>query len=368
MVNKDQTLEHCRTQLADLVQDHAADLPECKPLNITPWLAMSLMQKAIRRGREDLALSAAATLLQISPARLWRRLCVTAYEDIGVADLESVFLVTSALKGKTWRSHVGGEWPVASYLVSRLARTIKCRSADDLLVIVESCPKYKEARLDLSFRPTLCLLKCAVGEDDLLTRALALWYAVGTQRYSSVNLHKRRGEPQAAFDFLWEAGLPDAIVEVAREGFRKCSEVLCPFVVLLWRELQNVPHGTGPDDIPAEELIGGVPCWAFDMYVREGNRAMERFLTTDCDTARWVNAHLPKGQRRKFLGLILFRVEGGMVSERLRWKVGDDLRQISDLECFDLEPTKVAEVMVLLRSDLPILNEARRNVYVSNLR
>ena len=230
------------------------------------------MQKAIRRGREELALSAAATLLQISPDRLWRRLCVTAFEDVGVADLSSVSLVTSALKGKTWRSHVGGEWPVASYLVGRMSGAIKCRSADDLLVIVESCPKYKTARLDLANWPIRKLLRYTTGDDDLPTRALALWYAVGTQRYPSVNLHKRRGEPQAAFDFLWEAGLPDAIVEVAREGFRKCSEVLCPFVVLLWRELQNVPHGTGPDDIPAEELIGGIPCWAFDMYVREGNR------------------------------------------------------------------------------------------------
>ncbi len=74
MVNKDHTLEHYRTQLADLVQDHAANLPEYRPLNISPWLAMSLMQKAIRRGREELALSAAATLLHISPERLWRRL------------------------------------------------------------------------------------------------------------------------------------------------------------------------------------------------------------------------------------------------------------------------------------------------------
>ena len=368
MMNKDQTLEHYRTQLADLVQHHAADLPECRPLNISPWLAMSLMQKAVRRGREDLALNAAATLLQISPERLWRRLCVTAYEDIGVADLESVFLVTSALKGKTWRSHVGGEWPVASYLVGRMSRAIKCRSADDLLVIAESCPKYKEARLDLSFRPTLCLLKCAVGEDDLPTRALALWYAVGTQRYPSLKLQQRRGEPQAAFDFLWEAGLPDTIVEIAREGFRKCSEVLCPFVVLLWQEFQHTSHGTEPDDIPDEELIGGVPCWAFDMHVREGNQAMERFLTTDCDTARWVSAHLPKGQRRKFLGQILFRAEGGMMCERLRWKVGDELRQMSDLECFDLDASKAADVMALLRSDLPKLNEARHDVYASNLR
>ena len=37
--------------------------PDPRPLDVSPWLAMSVMQKAIRRGREDLALGAAATLL-----------------------------------------------------------------------------------------------------------------------------------------------------------------------------------------------------------------------------------------------------------------------------------------------------------------
>jgi len=44
--------------------------PEPVPITATPWVAMSLMQKAIRRGREDLALRAAAALLRDSPERL----------------------------------------------------------------------------------------------------------------------------------------------------------------------------------------------------------------------------------------------------------------------------------------------------------
>jgi hypothetical protein len=34
--------------------------PTPRPLDVSPWLAMSVLQKAIRRGREDLALRAAA--------------------------------------------------------------------------------------------------------------------------------------------------------------------------------------------------------------------------------------------------------------------------------------------------------------------
>jgi hypothetical protein len=50
-------------------------------MNASPWVAMSAMQKAIRRGREDLALSGAATLLRDAPDKLWRRLGCIAYED-----------------------------------------------------------------------------------------------------------------------------------------------------------------------------------------------------------------------------------------------------------------------------------------------
>ena len=84
MLNKNQTLEHYQAQLADVVQDHAADLPECR----TPeHLAMVGNEPDAKghpaRDKTDWAQSAAATLLLISPQRLWRRLCVTAYEDVG---------------------------------------------------------------------------------------------------------------------------------------------------------------------------------------------------------------------------------------------------------------------------------------------
>ncbi len=60
----------------DLVRRLAArdQVPEGQPTTLSPWVAMSLLQKAVRRGRKDLALRAAATLLRDAPDRLWRRL------------------------------------------------------------------------------------------------------------------------------------------------------------------------------------------------------------------------------------------------------------------------------------------------------
>ncbi len=367
-MNGPHILQHYRDQLADEVLVRNGERPDFASLDINPWLAMSLMQKAIRRGREDLALRAAATLLRDSPERLWRRIGITAYEDIGVADFEAVAIVTAALKGKAWRAKIGGEWVVASYLVHRLSSASKCRAADDLLYVSEFHSAFDHARLELTFKPIPVLLDRIVGRGALPERALALWFAVGTDRCRSEGLRKRKGDPNGVLDALCERGFPDTIVEVCREGLRKSGEILAPFLILLSTEARGLTRHSQPDDLPEEELIGTVPGWAYDMHVREGNQAMRLFLETKCETTRWFAHHLPGQGCARFLGGMLFRVESGLVDRRLRWEVGDQLLQMADLEVCGLPSQVMAEGLQFLRKDLPKLNEARRHVAGSNSR
>ena len=195
---------------------------------------MSLLQKAIRRGHEQLALRAAATLLRISPERLWRRCGCIAFEDVGVADPNTVAVVTSALSGKRYRENLGGEWRVASYIVSRMAHASKCRAADDLLLAAENHPDFEDARLAFAFRSTDDLIRIATGADPLPIRALAAWYAIGTDRRPSPRLSTEAGRPYGDFQCAARSAVSrTAVVEIAREGFRKAGEVLCPFVALL---------------------------------------------------------------------------------------------------------------------------------------
>ena len=94
-------LTTAREQLVQAVAQF--DPPPFYPLNISPWVGMALLQKAVRRGRKQCALRAAATLLHQSPERLWRRIGCIAYEDVGVGDLDTVAMVTGALAGKRLR-------------------------------------------------------------------------------------------------------------------------------------------------------------------------------------------------------------------------------------------------------------------------
>ena len=361
-MNKDPILDiHCR-HLADLVSETNYEPPRSNPLDISPWLAMSLMQKAIRRGDIPYALRSAATLLENSPDRLWRRLCVTAFEDIGVADTETVSLVMAGLSGKYWRGCNGGDWRIASYLVRRMAKSVKCRSADDLAYIAERHPDFEADRLRLTFEPIPKLLDIVISTAPLPERALALWYAIGTHRCRSDILRTRKGDPHGVLDALCELGFPESLIEVSRSGLAKSGEILVPFVPLLWRELQTSARTVEEISLPRPKLVGGIPAYAYDMHTREGKLAIGLFLKRRSETDRWLKELSPPAKRSALLGHMIFRIESACLDRRLRWEAGDKLWCMSDVELQGYRHEDMTEGLRLLQNDLPLLNEARRQI------
>jgi hypothetical protein len=353
-------LAHAREQLAEEIFGYRE--PKPAPLKISPWLAMSLLQKAIRRGEAELAQHAAATLLLIAPDRLWRRCGAAVFEEVGVADLQTVALVTTALGGKRYRAGLGGDWRVASFIVDRMVNAPKCRGADDLLLTADLHPLYRQARADLANKTTRDLIRIATGDAALPVRALAAWYAVGTHPRQTKHLSPRRGEPSSFFDGLCEAGLPHTVVEIAREGFRKIGEPLCPFVALL-APLASLETSMPEDDVMVPEImVGEVPGWAYDMYSREGRTALQVFLQGDSESARWVRERIAKPQRLHFLGTIVFRVEGGLVRRRSTWPTGDGLRRLVDYECNGPQCADAIEILQLMKADVPLLNCCRGQI------
>ncbi|MEI9426854.1 hypothetical protein [Mesorhizobium sp. Cs1299R1N3] len=359
-MNGPETFAVLRDELAQQLLHH--ELPVPHPLDISPWLAMALLQKAIRRGHKVFALQAAATLLRRSHDAFWRRCGVIAFEDVGVADLDAVSLAVAALAGKIFRSKVGGEWAVASFVVERLVKARKCRSADDLLMLSERHPGYEHLRLGLTYGTIPELLGIVRSNASMPKRALALWYAIGSDRCPSPHLRTRKGAPQIVFDDLCETGHPHTLVEVAREGFRRTGQVLCPLVVLLASLKPSQPAVIGEDDFPPETLCGPLPSWALDVYSREGQQALRQFVGRDCDTARWVRSHVPPAQRIKFIGNVLFAAEGGLLQNHYRWPLADELRRSWEIECQGPFCPDATEIISLLRSDIPLLNEERQHV------
>lgn len=129
-------------ELAEVLVDRQeGTFAEPQPLEISSWLAMSLLQKSIRRRETGFALRAAATLLRDAPDRLWKRLAVAVFEDIGLGSLDVIAPVMIATSSKSIRQKFGGDWIVASALIERMAAARKCRAADDLLMTAISHPR-----------------------------------------------------------------------------------------------------------------------------------------------------------------------------------------------------------------------------------
>ncbi|WFU41782.1 hypothetical protein QA640_04510 [Bradyrhizobium sp. CB82] len=188
-------------------------------------------------------------------------------------------------------------------------------------------------------------------------RAIAAWYAVGTDRRPSPFLEKRGGNPAALFDALRELGYPHTVVAISSEGFRKIGEVLCPFTAILSRDAGVTPAQLQSDDLPAEVNIRGVPGWVYDQYSAEGRRALQCYLKSDALGAKWVRQHVSPERRVRYLGDIVFRLEGGLVKNRLCWPTGALLRRMVDQECYS--PPDIFELML---QDIPKLNEVRNYV------
>ena len=350
-------LSSYRSQLTTCVATHEPATP--RPVSLSPWVASALLQKSIRRGRKDLALLAAATLMEIAPERVWRRVACIAWEDIGLAGLESVGYVTASLGGKRIRAEMGGEWRVASFLVHQMAEAHKCRAADDLLMKCALHPSLTAVRRELGQVSTKELLQVVSGSGPLPERALALWYAIGTERGYFHTLEPRRGEPAVAFDYLYEAGCPYSIVELAREGYRRTGELLAPLVALMTSELCKGKTLVSDDETPPEIMIGDVPGWTYDVYSREGRAALRLFLEGEAASARWIREQVPRPQRIAVFGHAVFRVEGQCVRNRLRWPTADRLQEVVDRECAGPACLDVSELLHLVRADIPQLNVAR---------
>ena len=116
------------------------------PLAADRYIALSALQKAIRRGEEELALRAAMNLMIGGPHAIWRRLGIIAFEDIGVANIDAVGWATVLIGKPDVRQRLGGEWRVADFLIRTLCRSAKCRATDDLVHLIERDPALADLR------------------------------------------------------------------------------------------------------------------------------------------------------------------------------------------------------------------------------
>jgi len=338
---------------------------------ISLWIAMSLLQKAIRRGQAREAMLAAKALITVSPSHLTRRLCVTAFEDIGAGDPETVAAVVTVLGDRASRERLYSDLPSLTQLLGLMCKAGKCRATDDLVSVCEHHEALNSLRTPLGSASNEQLIENIASESDLSIQALALWYLLGTTFMTPPSMVRRSGSRPVVLEALCRAGAAGATVDLVREGLRQGGGLVAALYGLASAAQGHSPSSSMAafvdDNVPPERLVAGVPSWVFDVHVREGNRAMAAFVDVASETSRWLACHFPRGKRAQRLGGMLFRVESGVVRRRFRWPLADDLRRMADLEVHGVTPSNAEQGLGLLCQDMGLLNEVRAHV-IPNLR
>ncbi|HUS95397.1 MAG TPA: hypothetical protein VMX97_01515 [Hyphomicrobiaceae bacterium] len=291
MVFNEALAEYLTTGLEEaLASSEPHPFPE--PLSADRYVAMSALQKAIRRGNQPIGLSAALSLLRSSARGFWRRIGIIAFEDIGVANIDLVGWVTVAMGDARLRACLGGDWKVAAFLVEALCRSAKDRAVDDLLVMMIHDPALAERKAelaDMDFEERLVeALSCNHGIE---AQGIAAWFAMGSRKLSEGLATKIKGCPETYFDRLREAGYPGAAVEIGRMGWKRIGDGMPPVFPLLYRIARETEHVTRDDDLTSETLINGVPSCALDKHTRPGLAAYGRYLARSPRMNRLVRQH-----------------------------------------------------------------------------
>ena len=351
--------------LSDLADEIAANgTAKPDPIAADSWVARSILQKAIRRGMTDLALRAAAQLLLIDRRTLWRRLLVTALEDLGTGEFTTTVRVTAASRDSAWRASTGGDWAVIAALVQGACEGTRCQAANDLWTIAMHDPRLSTFKADLCEASIHDVVAIAVDQDyELGQRAVATLLALGADVGTDAPAHIAP-DPMGLFSAFAAVGDTPVIAAVYADTFRRTQVALGGLALCLpdpGDKLQSIAKTS--DEIPLVAWIDETPNFALDQYTRHGKAAIRAYVAASVRWTRFTSGlGLSPTDSRNAAGELLFRIEGAAVTNRRSWDLGKRLHQCAaQIGCF-LPPVTVDEGKAILRAELPLVDEMRRRI------
>ncbi|MBS0472138.1 MAG: hypothetical protein JSR60_13775 [Proteobacteria bacterium] len=350
-------LDHYRDRVAAAIEVRGTwadrDARDLRDVHI----ASSCLQKALRRADREHAQAAAAMLLQQDPERLWRRLCVCAFEDFGQSDLHVTAEVVAVVAGRNFRK-TQGEARILRYLIDRLCETPKDRRLDDLYAIAAALiaePKRHPdiARMGGSLSETVVPLV-------LDTRKLLVTCERPVPRRSFRALVLDACE--RALDDMAGRGLADAaLVELCWQGAR-LSKCLLPVLLPLGIAATEACGGLGEVFAePAAEVpsVGDIPGYAIDGFTRSGRMALTKLAAQE-PRLQAILTGIPRADRLDVLHHMLFFVEGGRCASWHRDELSDAL-WCEALACGTRMPIFEARAaLAVFVEHLPALHDLRR--------
>lgn len=296
------------------------------PAEPDKWLLASAMQKAVRRGREQDAVIAALTLLQVDPKKLWNRLQVIGPEDMSPDHIDLMADIFWAASNKKWRKKNGGDALVVGSLVQALCKCPHNRVSNDLSVMGNRHPAIqKTASVFVKLTDQELADIYLNPQQPIIERAVAARYLAGVQNYKLRFLHPREGNKDFFLSLHTPDRFPAHLVQIMGMGLGK-QEGHMNLMALSYEHRNKGGKITYQNECNVETpKIGSWQSETYDLHTGLGMIAFKSVISRDNQISKFLNTHVPDVNHAKALGVTVFALEGQNLKRREMYEGMDDL-------------------------------------------
>ena len=338
------------------------------PLAIDPWVASSLLQKAIRRGDADMAERAAITLHRVRGKGIWRRFLGIAFEDVGVASVETLIETATVCSDPVWREGMGGDERALRHVVRVLANAPKDRSPDHLIGIAFCHRAFEDAR-GRAGPMSLARRIDRIGDLSLPLpeRAVAAWYASGIECGDEGRVGP--GDLNGLMHAFRHLGVPAGLIDATRIAAIRTREPIVIMTPLLWLAATAAGDAHVVDGVlPPVKMIGdsGVPAYALDKHTAIGKAAIHRLARENRAVREVLAAHVPEYRANAVACMTAFHVDAAPVSRRFEWTGSAELERLgveADMAKVGVPVEGISPLLAVVRDNLDALNAIRAKLF-----
>jgi MgsA AAA+ ATPase C terminal len=334
-----------------------------------PWIANSLMQKAIRRGDVEVAQRAALSFHALRGSAIWRRLMIIAFEDVGLGSCEAVVETVAACADPAFRKSTGGNVRTVLELSRRLAEAPKDRSADHLIAAAAEHPRLESTRRQMAaLQPASRLALVTDSSLPLNVRATAAWYASGLEWQ-----RERRilGGDLPGLDRTYrELGVPEDLVNAVTQAARRTREPLTVLLPLIWLAAREQANSHIEEcALPPAPQVNNIPLYAFDKHTRIGRQALDLLARENATIRAVLERYAQDRSGLDAVRLAAFHAEPACVKRRLIWPLAIRIESFgteTDLLHAGVASEGHAPLIQAVRDNLDHLNDLRARLFLQS--
>lgn len=328
------------------------------------WLLVSSLQKAIRRGMAEEAVTLWNVVKEIDKFYVSYRVSIMAIEDVGLGNQDLVYdFLTTSLKKQNLLDKGGDDY--LENVVRELALSVKDRTACDATWLAGKIEPPSLEKEDL----------IAYFKDEnlsIIERSLSGWLLTGTKKikHPLVSNFDEQSNIEELIQLHEELTIDKKSIEVIKTSYPYQKEPHLFAYGLLTKNYENEKnqklgeYTTGDSFEKKIETpiynFNGIPILysAVDGHTSEGKRVLDKIRTKKEIQA--IISHLDEEKQSYLLKHALFKSEGQLVNKRLFYPTASQIYKSSQ-NFYNDGQTNLKELIKTVEYLIPEINNIRES-------